>query len=166
MLGTVMTVESHAQNGVPSLLDVVALPTDRPAHGLARGQVGTTWRQAWLGVQRRTWRAYAVLAGLVLGVRNPIWYTEPAITDCSTKGAEDRSPFILAIAPICRISNVGTHDRRTGTPIVPGGNLFGLEAEGAYPQLVGIVPAGRVKAKAHFWESFRIQSEKNDLASL
>ena len=41
VLGAVMTVKPHAQNGVPSLLDVVALLTDLPAHGLARGQVGT-----------------------------------------------------------------------------------------------------------------------------
>jgi hypothetical protein len=52
MLGAVMTVKPHAQNGVPSLLDVVALLTDRPAHGLARGQVGTVVEQlddkSWL----------------------------------------------------------------------------------------------------------------------
>lgn len=30
-----------AKNGNPSELDVVALLTDRPAEGLARGQVGT-----------------------------------------------------------------------------------------------------------------------------
>jgi hypothetical protein len=44
--------EPHAQNGVPSLLDVVALLTDRPAHRLARGQVGTVVEQlgdkSWL----------------------------------------------------------------------------------------------------------------------
>ena len=52
VLGAVMTVKPHAQNGVPSLLDVVALLTDLPAHGLARGQVGTVVEQlddkSWL----------------------------------------------------------------------------------------------------------------------
>jgi len=41
MLGTVMTEKEDAISFAPSLLDVVALLTDLPAHGLARGQVGT-----------------------------------------------------------------------------------------------------------------------------
>jgi hypothetical protein len=40
LLGVVMGADKHAQKG-PSLLDVVALLADIPAHRLARGQVGT-----------------------------------------------------------------------------------------------------------------------------
>ncbi len=36
-----MKVEKRTKSEWPSLLDVVALLTDRPAEGLARGQVGT-----------------------------------------------------------------------------------------------------------------------------
>lgn len=36
-----MTNKQNAKNGRPSLLDVVALLSDRPADSLARGQVGT-----------------------------------------------------------------------------------------------------------------------------
>ena len=41
MLGAVMTEKEDAIGIAPSLLDVVALLTDLPAHRLARGQVGT-----------------------------------------------------------------------------------------------------------------------------
>jgi len=41
MLGAVMTVKPRTKKEVPSLLDVVALLTDVPDSGLARGQVGT-----------------------------------------------------------------------------------------------------------------------------
>ena len=41
MLGAVMMVKPRTKKEVPSLLDVVALLTDIPALGLARGQVGT-----------------------------------------------------------------------------------------------------------------------------
>lgn len=34
-------IEKQAKNGLPALLDVVALLADLPAEGLARGQVGT-----------------------------------------------------------------------------------------------------------------------------
>lgn len=40
-LGAVMTVKTRTKKEVPSLLDVVALLTDVPVLGLARGQVGT-----------------------------------------------------------------------------------------------------------------------------
>jgi hypothetical protein len=45
MLGAVMTVKPRTENEVPSPLDVVALLTDVPASGLARGQVGTVVEQ-------------------------------------------------------------------------------------------------------------------------
>lgn len=45
MLGDLMTAKRASGNGTPSLLDVVALLTDRPDHGLARGQVGTVVEQ-------------------------------------------------------------------------------------------------------------------------
>jgi hypothetical protein len=41
MLGAVMKAKRHTRNEIPSLLDVVALLTDLPNLGLARGQVGT-----------------------------------------------------------------------------------------------------------------------------
>jgi hypothetical protein len=41
MLGGVMAVRQRKTRGTPDILDVVALLTDRPTDGLARGQVGT-----------------------------------------------------------------------------------------------------------------------------
>jgi hypothetical protein len=41
VLGAMMQAEKGAKTKRPSLLDVVALLTDLPAHRLARGQVGT-----------------------------------------------------------------------------------------------------------------------------
>jgi len=41
MLGAVVVEKERAANAAPSLLDVVALLIDLPAHRLARGQVGT-----------------------------------------------------------------------------------------------------------------------------
>jgi hypothetical protein len=41
LLGAVMKAKKRAKREGPSLLDVVALLTDAPAEGLARGQVGT-----------------------------------------------------------------------------------------------------------------------------
>ena len=41
MLGAVMTTKPGVQNAQLSLLDAVALLTDLPKQGLARGQVGT-----------------------------------------------------------------------------------------------------------------------------
>ena len=40
-----MKAKRHTRNEAPSLLDVVALLTDVPAQGLARGQVGTVVEQ-------------------------------------------------------------------------------------------------------------------------
>jgi hypothetical protein len=40
-----MKAKRHTLNETPSLLDVVALPADLPAQGLARGQVGTVVEQ-------------------------------------------------------------------------------------------------------------------------
>src|SRR5208283_5425452 len=40
LLGAVMKTKKGAENGRPSVLDVVALLTDRPAQRLTRGQVG------------------------------------------------------------------------------------------------------------------------------
>jgi Domain of unknown function (DUF4926) len=45
MLGALMKAQKSAKNKGPSLLDVVALLTDLPAQGLARGQVGTIVEQ-------------------------------------------------------------------------------------------------------------------------
>jgi hypothetical protein len=45
MLGAMMKAKRHTRTEVPSLLDVVALLTDLPAQGLARGQVGTVVEQ-------------------------------------------------------------------------------------------------------------------------
>ena len=45
MLGAVMKAKKDAKNESPSLLDVVALLADLPAHQLARGQVGTIVEQ-------------------------------------------------------------------------------------------------------------------------
>ncbi|MBN8875174.1 MAG: DUF4926 domain-containing protein [Rhodospirillales bacterium] len=63
MLGVVMG--RRTRNDAPSLLDVVALLKDLPAHGLARGQVGTAVEQlddkAWLvEFSDDEGRAYAV----------------------------------------------------------------------------------------------------------
>ena len=41
MLGAVMSETDRTSKNGPSVLDVVALLTDAPAQGLARGQVGT-----------------------------------------------------------------------------------------------------------------------------
>jgi hypothetical protein len=43
--GAVMKAKRRTKNGEPSLLDVVALLTELPAEGLARGQVGTIVEQ-------------------------------------------------------------------------------------------------------------------------
>ncbi len=40
-----MKAKRHTRTEAPSLLDVVALLTDLPAQGLARGQVGTVVEQ-------------------------------------------------------------------------------------------------------------------------
>jgi hypothetical protein len=40
-----MKAKRQTRSGVPSVLDVVALLTDLPAEGLARGQVGTIMEQ-------------------------------------------------------------------------------------------------------------------------
>jgi hypothetical protein len=45
MLGALMQAKKGAKNERPSLLDVVALLTDLPAHRLLRGQVGTVVEQ-------------------------------------------------------------------------------------------------------------------------
>jgi Domain of unknown function (DUF4926) len=45
LLGAVMDAKKPAKKEGPSLLDVVALLTDHPAEGLARGQVGTVVEQ-------------------------------------------------------------------------------------------------------------------------
>lgn len=45
MLGAMMQAKQSGKNEGPSLLDVVALLTDLPAHQLARGQVGTIVEQ-------------------------------------------------------------------------------------------------------------------------
>jgi len=41
MLGAMMKARHRTRSEAPSLLDVVALLTDLPTQGLARGQVGT-----------------------------------------------------------------------------------------------------------------------------
>lgn len=45
MLGAIMKMNCHTRAQVPSPLDVVALLTDLPVQGLARGQVGTVVEQ-------------------------------------------------------------------------------------------------------------------------
>ena len=45
LLGVVMNTKKRAKSEGPSLLDVVALLTDFPASGLARGPVGTIVEQ-------------------------------------------------------------------------------------------------------------------------
>jgi hypothetical protein len=45
LLGAVMKAKKRAKSEAPSVLDVVALLTDLPAQGLARGQVGTIVEQ-------------------------------------------------------------------------------------------------------------------------
>ena len=45
LLGAMMKARKRAKSEAPSLLDVVALLTDLPAGGLARGQVGTIVEQ-------------------------------------------------------------------------------------------------------------------------
>ena len=45
MLGLMTQTKKGSKNNSPSLLDVVALLTDRPAERLARGQVGTVVEQ-------------------------------------------------------------------------------------------------------------------------
>jgi hypothetical protein len=45
VLGAMMQTKKGLNNKNPSLLDVVALLTDRPAERLARGQVGTVVEQ-------------------------------------------------------------------------------------------------------------------------
>jgi Domain of unknown function (DUF4926) len=45
LLGAVMDAKESATKEGPSVLDVVALLTDHPAEGLARGQVGTVVEQ-------------------------------------------------------------------------------------------------------------------------
>jgi hypothetical protein len=45
VLGAVMQTKSDSKSKSPSLLDVVALLTDRPKEQLARGQVGTIVEQ-------------------------------------------------------------------------------------------------------------------------
>src|SRR6185312_11357189 len=45
VLGAIMQTKKGSKNKSPSLLDVVALLTDRPAERLARGQVGTVVEQ-------------------------------------------------------------------------------------------------------------------------
>jgi hypothetical protein len=45
MLGALMKAKEGAKNKGPSVLDVVALLTDRPVQRLARGQVGTIVEQ-------------------------------------------------------------------------------------------------------------------------
>ncbi len=44
-MGAVMKAKKSAKSARPSVLDVVALLTDRPAQQLARGQVGTIVEQ-------------------------------------------------------------------------------------------------------------------------
>lgn len=66
MLGVVMTSGRGPGNEPPSLLAVVALLTDVPAHQLARGQVGTVVEQldnaSWLvEFSDDQGRTYAVL---------------------------------------------------------------------------------------------------------
>jgi hypothetical protein len=65
MLGAVMKAKRRTRTEAPSLLEVVALLTDLPAQGLARGQVGTVVEQ----LDDKTWlvefsddqgRSYAV----------------------------------------------------------------------------------------------------------
>jgi hypothetical protein len=65
MLGAVMKTKPGVQNEGPALLDAVALLTDVPEQGLARGQVGTVVEQ----LDNKNWlvefsddqgRAYAV----------------------------------------------------------------------------------------------------------
>ena len=65
MLGGVMKMKRRTRNEAPSLLDVVALLADLPAHGVDRGRVGTAVEQ----LDDKTWlvefsdddgRAYAV----------------------------------------------------------------------------------------------------------
>jgi len=45
LLGAVMKAKKRAKSEAPSVLAVVALLTDLPAQGLARGQVGTIVEQ-------------------------------------------------------------------------------------------------------------------------
>jgi hypothetical protein len=45
LLGAVMKAKKQAKSEAPSVLDVVALLSDLPAEGLARGQVGTIVEQ-------------------------------------------------------------------------------------------------------------------------
>ncbi len=45
MLGAIMKAKKDAKSETPSVLDVVALLRDLPAHRLARGQVGTIVEQ-------------------------------------------------------------------------------------------------------------------------
>lgn len=65
MLGAVMKTKPGVQNAGLSMLDAVALLTDLPEHGLARGQVGTAVEQlddtSWLvEFSDDQGRAYAV----------------------------------------------------------------------------------------------------------
>lgn len=66
MLGGVMETKARAQSDAPSMLDAVALLTDLPAQGLARGQVGTVVEQLSHGAYLVEFsddqgRAYAIL---------------------------------------------------------------------------------------------------------